>query len=264
MRLFNLLRLLATPSPPTQGVAEGAVYYDTTLREPQYHDDTHWTALSPLGIANPILNVVVPTGRQVTYFDTITNDGVLTIEGTGTLVGIDPIRTGDTGPQGPVGPPAPFQIVTGTPTVTGTSDVTGIQITIPANTLTGPSLIDININGFLVTAATLSSISAWISVNGTKQARVTYTPLVKNTTLVWGYQGQVGFKTIGASGTYVATAQMFGGPSAIDGSGVASQTGGVTPATVDTTQDVTIVIGVTGGASVTAYIESGLATKYLT
>jgi hypothetical protein len=87
MRLLNTLRLLVRASPPTTGVAPGAVYYDTTCVEPRYYDGASWQTFGEIGFPQVTTAFVVPDGRQVTYFDQFRNDGVLTIEGSGVLVG---------------------------------------------------------------------------------------------------------------------------------------------------------------------------------
>jgi hypothetical protein len=89
MRLLNTIRLLVKPDAPTTGVAQGALYYDSTREQTRVHDAIAWKDASPLGVPNPVTGVVyICDGREVTYFDRLVNDGVLTIEGTGTLIGV--------------------------------------------------------------------------------------------------------------------------------------------------------------------------------
>jgi hypothetical protein len=89
MKLLSTLLLLVRSTPPTTGVAAGAVYYDSTEAEPRFHDGSNWNTFGEAGFPDPIVSsFTVPNGRQVTYFDHFQNDGVLTISGTGTLVGI--------------------------------------------------------------------------------------------------------------------------------------------------------------------------------
>jgi hypothetical protein len=78
MKLLNTLLLLARPQAPITGVAAGALY----------NDGSAWNAFGQTGFPEDILSTyTVPDNRQVTYFDRFQNDGVLTIVGTGTLVG---------------------------------------------------------------------------------------------------------------------------------------------------------------------------------
>jgi hypothetical protein len=91
MKLLNTLLLLARPSAPTTGVAAGAVYYDTGGAQPLYYDGTSWSSFAGGAIGVPEVisgTYAVPDNRQVIYFDRFQNDGVLTITGTGTMVGI--------------------------------------------------------------------------------------------------------------------------------------------------------------------------------
>lgn len=91
MRLLNSLRLLLKGDPPTTGVSQGAVYYDTVRDKVRVHDAADWRDVHQLGVPNPIsatYPAFVPDGHQVLYFDVLRNDGVLTIEGNGTIVGI--------------------------------------------------------------------------------------------------------------------------------------------------------------------------------
>jgi hypothetical protein len=89
MKLLNTLLLLVRPSPPVTGVAPGAVYYDSSANEPRYSDGSTWNPFGQTGFPDPLSTTfTVPDGRQVMYFDSFTNDGVLTISGTGYLVGI--------------------------------------------------------------------------------------------------------------------------------------------------------------------------------
>jgi hypothetical protein len=88
VRLLNVLRLLASSAAPQAGVAAGAVYYDMLAHEPVFHDGTTWNTFRQIGFPDPVVAFTVPDGRQVTYFDKVTNDGVLTITGSGYLVGI--------------------------------------------------------------------------------------------------------------------------------------------------------------------------------
>lgn len=90
MKLLNPLRLLTRSSAPSQGVEAGAMYFDTTVGAPRFHDGTQWVDVNQLGFPDPATGVIVPDGRQVTYFDQFTNDGVLVINGTGTLIGLRP------------------------------------------------------------------------------------------------------------------------------------------------------------------------------
>ncbi len=93
MRLLNTLLLLTRTSAPTTGVAAGAVYYDAANNEPKYHNGTAWmsfggTGAGTIGFPEDVTTTyVVPDNRQVTYFDRFQNDGVLNIQGTGTLIG---------------------------------------------------------------------------------------------------------------------------------------------------------------------------------
>jgi hypothetical protein len=89
MKLLNTLLLLVKPSPPTTGVAPGAVYYDSGANEPRYSDGTNWNSFGSNGFPEDVTTTyVVPDNRQVIYFDRFQNDGILTITGTGTLVGM--------------------------------------------------------------------------------------------------------------------------------------------------------------------------------
>ena len=89
MRLLNALRLLVTPDPPTGAVTAGAVYYDSTCAQPLFHDGIRWQGFgTPGGFPDPALTLWVRDGHQVMYFDHFTNDGILTIAGTGTLIGV--------------------------------------------------------------------------------------------------------------------------------------------------------------------------------
>lgn len=89
MKLLNTLRLLVRATPPSTGVSAGAVYHDATANEPRWHDGATWNSFGTVGFPDPITtSFVVPDGKQVTYFDRFTNDGVLTITGSGYLVGI--------------------------------------------------------------------------------------------------------------------------------------------------------------------------------
>ena len=87
MRLLNTLRLLIRAEPPTTGVSPGAVYFDQSCHEPRYHNGTRWMSFGDIGFPHDADGYVVPDGRQVMYFDQIRNDGVLTIQGDGVLVG---------------------------------------------------------------------------------------------------------------------------------------------------------------------------------
>lgn len=89
MKLFNTLRLLVRSSAPSTGVSAGAVYYDDLNAEPLYHDGSTWNTFGTTGFPEVIhYTFTVPDNRQVMYFDSFQNDGVLTISGTGTLVGM--------------------------------------------------------------------------------------------------------------------------------------------------------------------------------
>jgi hypothetical protein len=89
VKLLNTLLLLARPSPPTTGVAPGAIYYDTASATPLYYDGSAWTPFVTTGVPQTINSTfMVPDNRQVMYFDSLRNDGVLFISGTGTLVGM--------------------------------------------------------------------------------------------------------------------------------------------------------------------------------
>ncbi len=94
MKLLNTLRLLVSGTAPSQGVAAGAIYYDSGTNEPKYHNGTQWNSFGGTGtgtigfpeVSSP--TYVVPDNRQVIYFDRFQNDGVLQITGTGTLIGM--------------------------------------------------------------------------------------------------------------------------------------------------------------------------------
>lgn len=89
MKLLNTLLLFARATPPTTGVAAGAVYFDATANEPRYNDGANWNSFGSTGFPEDITSTyVVPDNRQVIYFDRFQNDGILTIAGTGTLVGM--------------------------------------------------------------------------------------------------------------------------------------------------------------------------------
>lgn len=89
MKLLNTLMLLVRPTPPVTGVGAGAMYHDATANEPRWHDGTNWNSFGSTGFPEDLTSTyVVPDNRQVIYFDKFTNDGVLTIAGTGTLVGM--------------------------------------------------------------------------------------------------------------------------------------------------------------------------------
>jgi hypothetical protein len=85
MRLLNALRLLVDPNPPAV-FYQGSVYFDSTVNEPRYYDGANWSSFGT-GVPDPVISYTVPAGRQVMYFDHITNNGVLSIEDTGYLVG---------------------------------------------------------------------------------------------------------------------------------------------------------------------------------
>jgi hypothetical protein len=88
MKLLNTLLLLVKSTPPTTGVGAGAVYYDASAQEPRWNDGTGWNSFGSTGFPEDVTSTyTVPDNRQVTYFDRFQNDGVLTIVGTGTLVG---------------------------------------------------------------------------------------------------------------------------------------------------------------------------------
>lgn len=89
MRLLNTLRMLVSSTPPAASVGEGEMYYDSRYREPRFHDGVHWVSIGQNGFEDPIsTSFLVPDGRQIMYFDHFTNDGVLTILGNGSLVGV--------------------------------------------------------------------------------------------------------------------------------------------------------------------------------
>ncbi len=91
MKLLNTLRLLVSGSPPVTGVGPGAVYYDSAAGEPRWNDGSQWNSFGGGSVGFPediTTSYTVPDNRQVIYFDRFTNDGVLTINGTGTLVGM--------------------------------------------------------------------------------------------------------------------------------------------------------------------------------
>jgi hypothetical protein len=76
MKLLNTLLLLVKSTPPT------------TAQEPRWNDGTGWNSFGSTGFPEDVTSTyTVPDNRQVTYFDRFQNDGVLTIVGTGTLVG---------------------------------------------------------------------------------------------------------------------------------------------------------------------------------
>ena len=89
MRLLNALRLLVSGDPPVSGVAQGALYYDAVSGQPLFHNGATWNGFGePGGFPDPAVTAYVRDGHQVMYFDHFTNDGVLTIAGTGTLIGV--------------------------------------------------------------------------------------------------------------------------------------------------------------------------------
>ncbi len=92
MKLLSTLRLLTRPSAPTSGAEAGAIYYDTTAGKPLYNDGSQWTSFAGNSVAGYPQDVTdtytVPDNRQVIYFDRFQNDGVITITGTGTLIGM--------------------------------------------------------------------------------------------------------------------------------------------------------------------------------
>lgn len=89
MKLLSTLLLLVKSVPPTTGVAAGAVYFDSTNNEPRFNDGTNWNSFGTIGFPDPISTTfTVPDARQVMYFDHFQNDGVLTITGSGYIVGI--------------------------------------------------------------------------------------------------------------------------------------------------------------------------------
>jgi N-acetylglucosamine kinase-like BadF-type ATPase len=88
VKLLATLRLLVSSVAPTGGATQGAVYYDSADNAPRYYDGTQWVDFNQLGFPDPAIAAIVPDGRQVIYFDKFTNDGVLTINGTGTLIGM--------------------------------------------------------------------------------------------------------------------------------------------------------------------------------
>jgi hypothetical protein len=89
MRLLNTLRMLVSPTPPNAVVGSGEMYYDSRYREPRYHNGEQWVSIGQNGFEDPILtSFLVPDGRQIMYFDAFTNNGVITILGSGSLVGV--------------------------------------------------------------------------------------------------------------------------------------------------------------------------------
>ena len=89
MKLLNTLLLLVKPSAPVTGVAKGAIYYDDSAGEPRWNDGIGWNSFGSTGFPEDLTSTyTVPDNRQVIYFDRFTNDGVLQINGTGTLVGM--------------------------------------------------------------------------------------------------------------------------------------------------------------------------------
>lgn len=89
MRLLNTLLLLVRPTPPSSGVAAGSVYFDSSMGEPRWSDGATWNSFGSIGFPDPITtSFTVPDAHQVTYFDKFQNDGVLTITGTGYIVGM--------------------------------------------------------------------------------------------------------------------------------------------------------------------------------
>jgi hypothetical protein len=88
VRLLNTLRLLVSGAAPTSGVAPGAVYYDSSDNTPRFYDGSQWVDFNRLGFPDPANGVIIPDGRQVLYFDSFVNDGVLVINGTGRLIGV--------------------------------------------------------------------------------------------------------------------------------------------------------------------------------
>jgi len=89
MRLLNTLRLLVAGAAPSSGVGQGAVYYDSSDNAPRYYDGAQWVDFNQLGFPDPANGVIIPDGRQVVYFDAFVNDGVVTIQGTGRLIGVN-------------------------------------------------------------------------------------------------------------------------------------------------------------------------------
>lgn len=89
MKLLNALTLLVRSSAPTTGAGAGAIYYDSDTSQPRYHDGSTWNPFGSGGFPEIVTDkFAVPDNRQVIYFDHFQNDGILTISGTGTLVGM--------------------------------------------------------------------------------------------------------------------------------------------------------------------------------
>ncbi len=105
MRLLNSLRFLVKSEAPAPA-EQGAAYYDSTRDRLRVHDVDRWRDLNQLGIPNPnTTNTYIPDGGEVLYFDEYVNNGTLTIEGDGTLVGVAALRPHDlnrTGIENPV------------------------------------------------------------------------------------------------------------------------------------------------------------------
>lgn len=88
MKLFSSLLLLVRPTPPSNNSA-GAVFYDSAATEPRWSDGSNWNSFGTVGFPDPLTSsFTVPNNRQVVYFDKFTNDGVLTITGSGYIVGM--------------------------------------------------------------------------------------------------------------------------------------------------------------------------------
>lgn len=287
MRLLNPLRLLVKTGAPTQGAAQGAVYYDAARDRMRARTATAWRDVDQVGTPNPLGGAIITDGYEALYFDRIVNDGVLTIEGSGTLIGVDPIRTGDrgaTGPTGPTGatgptgstgatgpvgptgatgPTRPWLGVSGTPTVTNsTADNYGLSFTLSA--LGTGSHIEFDMRGF-VSCAAGCNLSAFAMVNGTKHALATQA-IVASSNRMWGYRGQISIKSSGAAGALSALAELYSGAPGIDGATLASHTGTTTPATVDLSGNVAFNIGVSlsSGTNTSTSIATGRATGYFT
>lgn len=72
MRLLSTLRLLVKPEAPTAGVAQGALYFDSALGEPLYHNGSDWVSFDS-GAATvgypTFVQTTTPDAGQTAGFD---------------------------------------------------------------------------------------------------------------------------------------------------------------------------------------------------